>query len=95
MANNKVTPLANWDTEDTPYEEGLIWWSRLDGKYQIEVHGIEDKTHTGKLYIFDHDNDNNVLHEEEVGLSYGAVFGPDVSDVNTWQKRVVELVDSW
>jgi hypothetical protein len=34
-----------------------------------------------------------LLHREVVGLSYGAIFGPDAADVYEWQRIAIELVD--
>jgi hypothetical protein len=34
-----------------------------------------------------------LLHRENVGLMYGALFGPDVDYVRNWQRIAVEFVD--
>jgi hypothetical protein len=44
----------------------------------------------GELTISEGDH---VLHRESVGLSYGAIFRPDVADVADWQRIAVEFVD--
>ena len=53
-----------------------MWTSTLDGKYEVTVTRTGD--YYGELTISE---DNQVLHRETVGLSYGAIFGPDVADV--------------
>lgn len=36
---------------------------------------------------------DQVLERQNVGLSYGALFGPDVEDVLDWQQRAVDFID--
>lgn len=101
-----LQPKAHWETEQVTEPGSLIWWSRLDGRYQIEVHQAREETlkaleldeggdigYIGILCIFDHGNENTLLMAEMVGLSYGAIFGPDVADVLAWQDRSIAFVD--
>lgn len=67
-----------------------VWSSRLDGRYDVVVVGNPENTHSGMLLISEGDR---VLLEEVVGLSYGAIFGPDVADIAAWQQRAVEFID--
>jgi hypothetical protein len=39
--------------------------------------------------------DGEVILTERVGLMYGAIFGPDIDDVRTWERMAVEAVDSY
>lgn len=84
-------PLARWNDDNLSHPQ-LVWWSRLDNKYQVEVHRTGDRT--GVLYVFDHNDNNKELFSKDVDLSYGAQFGPDVADVAEWQKATGEFVDS-
>lgn len=68
----------------------IVWSARLDQKYQVSVEGDPEDGYKGTLRIADGDK---VLLEEPVGLSYGALFGPDVSDVVAWQERAVQFID--
>ncbi len=86
MAN----PLAVWDDNHSAHPN-LVWWSRLDHRFQIEVQRVDN--YAAKLIIFDHLNENAELLCEDVGLSYGALFGPDVSDVDEWQNRCMKFID--
>jgi hypothetical protein len=36
---------------------------------------------------------DKVLLDEEVTLTYGASFGPDISDVALWEDKSVEVID--
>jgi hypothetical protein len=36
-----------------------------------------------------------ILLDEQVGLAYGARFGPDVADVYSWQERAIEVIDKY
>lgn len=84
-------PLAPWD-----YKEGvinsLVWFSRFDGRYQIEVQRTGE--YTAMLCIFDHLNNDELLAEWNVNLAYAARFGPDVDDVRKWQEDIVTLIDT-
>ena len=83
-------PLAAWDATEIPAE--LVWMSRLDNRFKIEVLRTGDGS--AQLMIWDHENDDKLLLDEEVGLMYGAKFGPDVDDVASWQGKAIELVDN-
>jgi len=84
-------PLATW-TDDASRHPLLVWWSRLDNRYQIEVQRTGQGT--ANLCIFDHNEGDKELLCEPTGLMYDALFGPDVDDVSKWQDRGVQFVDS-
>ena len=89
----KPTPVMPWDSNDPFDPDGVIvWWSRLDNRYQVEVRRVDERA--AILRIFDHTRSDHLIHEESVGLSYGAIFGPDVADVAEWQERAMRVVDS-
>ncbi len=69
-------------------QPNIVWTSTLDGKYVLTITRIDD--YLGELTISEGDQ---LLHREVVGLSYGAIFGPDVADVAEWQRIAVEFVD--
>jgi hypothetical protein len=46
----------------------------------------------GTLRVVDM-TDNKVMLDEQVGLSYGAAFGPDMADVGLWQEMCIKVVD--
>lgn len=89
--SGRTKPLASWDDEQSSHPE-LVWWSRLDNKYQIEVHRKGERK--ARLFIFDHTDGDKVLKSFDVGLSYGAIFGPDIADVSVWQGMAANFVDS-
>lgn len=69
-----------------------VWESRLDNRYDIYVTRVGDSSnYEGELVI---EESGNVLHREHVTLSYGAIFGPDVADVEDWENRAIRFVDS-
>lgn len=98
------TPIMDWDSQE-PWQAGIVWWSRLDGRYQIEVQrlsepqltpdGVEvpDDAYRGTLCIFDRQQDDQLIHEEPVPIAYGAPFGADISDVAVWQQKALEVID--
>lgn len=56
-------------------QENVVWTSTLDGRYEVTV--IRTDEYHGELTISEGDQ---ILHRESVGLSYGAIFGPDVQE---------------
>lgn len=72
-------------------EPDTIWTNTLDaGAWHAEVIGTEPGH--GLLRVLD--ANGVVVHSENVSLAYGAIFGPDVDDVETWKNRVTEVVDN-
>ncbi len=81
----------------------VIWESKLDGKYDIVVarsrpSAIDPESpfspedlYTGTLTITE---GQTVLFSKEVSVSYGAVFGPDIADVQTWQNMALDFIDA-
>jgi hypothetical protein len=84
-------PMMNWD-DKAPFRGECVWWSRLDGKYQVEVHRTSDP-YRGCFHIYDHDNNMKHVHSEPVTLSYSAMFGPDVEDVRLWEELACRYAD--
>lgn len=72
-------------------ERQVIWSDRLDGRYTCEVRRIDGSR--GELIVWD-DQASSALFRKEVGLSYGAQFGPDADDLSLWRDEVVEFIDS-
>lgn len=85
-----MEPLSNWDDEKSKNPK-VVWWGKLDERYLVEVVRINLERAT--LFIFDHKDQNRLLHQEDTLLSFGAVFGPDINDVKRWEDRVIEVVD--
>lgn len=81
-----VGPVMDWDSTEATDGDWVVWWSRLDGRYQVEVIRDPGSTSVATLTVYDHSDDDAVVHALRVGLAYGAVFGPDVDDVRTWRE---------
>jgi hypothetical protein len=75
------------------YPDRLVWYSILDDKYVVTVTRPEDPCddYKGTFEIFD--AEGKQLHSEQVGLAYGARFGPDMMDVDDWQNKTIEFID--
>lgn len=84
-------PLIPWDSESIDHPD-LVWRAKLDNRYLAEVH--RTGSHSGTLYIFDHDKNFKEIARWDVGLSYGAQFGPDVADVAEWEEQVSDFIDN-
>lgn len=69
----------------------VVWEQTVDNnEYQCKVVRVDGQTHEGELVVT---RDGDVIHREQVGLAYGAIFGPDVEDVATWQDRCIQVID--
>ncbi|MDP3988319.1 MAG: hypothetical protein Q8P80_04210 [Candidatus Levybacteria bacterium] len=92
----KIVPLADWNKKDGSKHPLLVFWEKVDDRYQVEVQRVGEGSETGcsgMLVVFDHEQDNWLLLQEKVGLAYGAPFGPDVADVDGWETRVLKFID--
>jgi hypothetical protein len=69
----------------------VVWNSKLDNRYNCEVKRISD--YKGQLTVLDEENGELILNEE-VGLSYGSMFGPDIADLQLWQDMIIKAVDN-
>lgn len=67
----------------------IIWEAELDNKYKCYV--VRTDAYKGQLYIKENDI---IIFEKVVSLSYGAVFGPDIADVMSWEDTCSNYVDS-
>lgn len=72
--------------------EDVIWADTVDnGAWEAKVVGTSDRA--GELTVTESAT-GQVVHRETVGLSYGAVFGPDVADLSQWQDTVINVIDN-
>jgi hypothetical protein len=92
QAPEEVKPTMEWDSQQVIAGD-VIWWSRLDGRYQVEVHRDPKDEYGAQLHIFDHGDDDKLLRSEPVRVAYGAPFGPDMDDVVRWQEKAVAFLD--
>lgn len=69
-------------------KEELIWEGVLDGRVRCEV--VRLSSRSGRLIVRDIATKQKLL-VKIVPLAYGAQYGPDVADVDEWQ-RITEAV---
>lgn len=69
-------------------EQQIVWSNQLDNRYDVRVERLDG--HRGELVVMDGDKE---LLREEVGLLYGAVYGPDIENVDEWEERCAAFVD--
>ena len=67
-----------------------IWQAELDGKFTCSVVRINKRG--GNLRIVENATGRELLNQD-VGLLYGAHFGPDVEDVAKWESICTAVVD--
>lgn len=87
-------PLMSWDSTETRDPDGwVVWWSRMDGTFQVEVvHTTTEDASMGRLTIYEKAT-SLVLHTADVEIAAGAPFGPDAADVAAWQQLATTAVD--
>lgn len=70
----------------------IVWDNTVDnGTWRVWVERTDN--YKGVLLVERISTGERVL-EEEVGLAYQAIFGPDVADVNQWQNKAIEVIDA-
>ena len=85
-------PLLPWDSLKSTNHPQLVWRSQLNDRYIIEMQRTGG--YSGKLFVFDHNQSDQEIFSVDVGLSYLAMFGPDMADVQEWQEKVLDLIDN-
>lgn len=68
----------------------VIWSQTLDDIYLCEVKRTTQ--YWAKLSITEIST-SEVKHAEDVYVLYGAMFGPDIADVEMWQDLCVSVID--
>lgn len=67
-----------------------VWQNRLDDKYDVFVESKDDG-YKGDLVLKEGEKE---LLREQVTISFGARFGPDIADVAIWEDRCCEFIDN-
>lgn len=71
----------------------IIWDGTFDNNtYYAQVWRVSDSEGTLDIYE-DEGPYGDPAYSARVSLSYGAMFGPDVSDINDWIKKVLDFID--
>ena len=88
-------PLATYNIEinetDGRGDASLIWVAILDRRFKCEVQ--RTGTRQASLFVFDSKDNDKIIYESRVPLSYDAKFGPDIGDVAEWQEMCAKAVD--
>lgn len=73
-----------------------IWGGTVDGeKFTVKVcPDPSGNPNKGILQVL-HTESGEELLSEDVTVMMGAIFGPDVSDVEAWANRSMEVIDQW
>ncbi len=69
----------------------VVWQATLDDRYDCRVERTGERQ--GELIVEDTRGERLVLLTQTVSLSYGAVFGPDIADVQEWEALCEKVVD--
>lgn len=89
------TPLGTYNMETNDSSCGdyskVLWAVILDRRYKCEVQRLEP--YKGCLLAFDSQQNDKLVYELDVPVSYNAQFGPDVVDVTSWQELIIQKID--
>jgi hypothetical protein len=69
-----------------------VWESKLDQQWDCRVERTGERE--GRLIVSRLGDPTVVILDEETGLSYGAIFGPDVEDIAIWREKCTAAVDA-
>lgn len=73
----------------------VVWENTIDnGRFAAKVESPDDDGYTGTLTVT-HVPDETLIFTEEVAVSFGARFGPDIADLAVWRERVIAAVDKF
>lgn len=72
-------------------DKPIVWSTELDHTWDIKVYRTED-SYKGTL-VMKHKQNDQIVFTKEVSLSFGAMFGADISDVRKWQDLCIEVAD--
>jgi len=70
----------------------IVWDDMCDERWHCVVTAAEDP-YRGTLTVTDTNEPYEVILTEEVGIMFGAPFGPDQADVSTWTSSCIRAVD--
>lgn len=74
-------------------EKTNVWSQLADGRWLCWVE--REDVYVGVLRVQDQQNPGHPLVLcQEVELLYGALFGPDVCDVDAWQQICIKAIDA-
>lgn len=89
------TPQATYNIEKNEADCGdyskVLWAAILDRRYKCEVQRTEP--YKGVLLAFDAQENDKLMYEVNVPISYDAKFGVDIVDVASWQELLIQRID--
>lgn len=95
ITKNMKKPLATYNMETNETDCGdysrVLWSAILDRRYKCEVQ--RTAPYKGELLAFDSQNNDKLVYEIAVPISYNGQFSPDIVDVATWQDLLIEKID--
>jgi len=88
-------PLGTYNMEINESSCGdyskVLWAAILDRRYKCEVQRTEP--YKGELLAFDSQENDKLIYELNVPISYDGPFGPDIIDVASWQDLIIQKID--
>jgi hypothetical protein len=76
------------DTASVTTLPNIVWVALLDARYKVTI--VRKEPYRGSLELRDGED---LILEQDVGLSYDAMFGPDAADVVEWREIATQFID--
>ena len=74
------------------HDSQTVWHSTMnEGEWLVQVQ--RGGRSGGRLLVWNVTDQIHPILDEDVRLAYGAIFGPDASDVEEWQHMAIDAVD--
>lgn len=86
--DDALRPLADWD-DDRSAPPGVLWWSRLDERYQVEARRLPARRVL--LVAFDRGREDELVGRAILTMTGEPCYGPVPDDIRDWQAAV----ESW
>lgn len=71
----------------------VVWQATIDGRAWLAT--VVATGEAEAVLTVRRVSDEHEILRENVGLTFGAIFGPDVSDVQMWSVMIVEAIDKF
>jgi len=78
--------------EQEQTEQDVVWMNTIDGGvWGCSV--IRTAPYQGRLSVWNAET-HDIILDEQIGLAFDAVFGPDVGDLTEWQDKIIAAIDA-
>ncbi|OGF25362.1 hypothetical protein A2331_02305 [Candidatus Falkowbacteria bacterium RIFOXYB2_FULL_34_18] len=87
--------IVPWNADQDFFHNDVVWFMRLDNRFMVEVRLLNDQLIplSTKIYIFDHNNNDELIHSVPVGFMLLSHNKPTIDDIKFWQDQAANYID--